>query len=686
MEWLTIEEVAHFEQVEYNTIIVRCKRGQYQTIRTERSEGGGRDRVYIELSCLSDKARVRYRAHKNYVKNIKPKKHERREDGYIPWYYDADFDKYQHKYPDKVSKAIIRAGLLDEYISEKPPYGEDTARYTEIFAREKLGVTSVRLHQLLKEYEQARKLAEIYLEETGTDPWRDYRILCLCPETQQGKGSVITEVMERIIKKIWSDEAFHRHNMSKKLLYKLFREECERLGTEHIPSYRTVLRYVDKFEACHKDVAVYLKSGERGFKNTAMIKAHRDMSQLEVMELVMADAHTFDCWVAVADESGELYSIRPYLSALIDARSRYIVGYAICIQPNAEVFKEVLINMAERIGSVPKHLYIDNGKEYTAHTLTGRSRKQRFCFDSDINGFYKQFGIVEDKRALPYQPWSKGQIERVFGTICGQFSKRFESYTGTLTGEKTDGKVQKDIPGMLKKGRLPLISDFAVMFEEYVKEYHKTTHRGLAKQKEAQPTPEAVFSDAPRYYRAAPPLDYLISLLGKTEIRTVHNDGIALNGFRYIHEKLGAYIECKVTVRYHKSHPESIAVYDMNGGEICTAFKAEDISPIAEADNDLLTEHIKRQKRQLRAVKSDVADMQSGYRELGVIMPELPEEKRKVVAIPKDKEYAANARRNAAERPKTEEHKELSPYMRKHADEAFRKIQEARDAKKYKTV
>lgn len=32
-------------------------------------------------------------------------------------------------------------------------------------------------------------------------------------------------------------------------------------------------------------------------------------------------------------------------------------------------------------------------------------------------GFYKSIGIKDDHRALPYEPWSKGQIERFFRTV-----------------------------------------------------------------------------------------------------------------------------------------------------------------------------------------------------------------------------------------------------------------------------
>ena len=91
---------------------------------------------------------------------------------------------------------------------------------------------------------------------------------------------------------------------------------------------------------------------------------------------------------------------------------------------------------------------MDNGKDYTAKTMTGQSRKKRnieFEFDAETVGFYQSIGIEEVGRSLPYQPWDK-PIERFFSTVCSKFSKWLESYTGTLTGSKTLRLVASRLP------------------------------------------------------------------------------------------------------------------------------------------------------------------------------------------------------------------------------------------------
>ncbi len=87
-------------------------------------------------------------------------------------------------------------------------------------------------------------------------------------------------------------------------------------------------------------------------------------------------------------------------------------------------------------GGVPHILHVDNGKDYTAKTMTGQSRRKRnieFEFDAETVGFYQSIGIEEVGRSLPYQPWDK-PIERFFKTVCDKFSRWFESYTGTPDG------------------------------------------------------------------------------------------------------------------------------------------------------------------------------------------------------------------------------------------------------------
>lgn len=179
------------------------------------------------------------------------------------------------------------------------------------------------------------------------------------------------------------------------------------------------------------------------------------------------------------------------------------MGDVLCKDANSDILKQSLLKMMySEPGGIPEYLYIDNGKDYTAKTMTGRDRNDRsgMDFDDTTKGFYKSIGIKDDHRALPYEPWSKGQIERFFRTVCNRFTKWFKSYTGTLTGSKTSDKVTKDIKRMCENGELLTMEEFYEEWHKWLTEvYMHTEHGGLKKAKETHKTPYDCFMNEEEY-------------------------------------------------------------------------------------------------------------------------------------------------------------------------------------------
>ena len=119
----------------------------------------------------------------------------------------------------------------------------------------------------------------------------------------------------------------------------------------------------------------------------------------------------------------------------------------------------------------------------------------------------------------PYEAWDKGQIERSFRTVCNQFSKWFSSYTGTLTGSRTDDKVEKDIDRMLKHGELLSMDEFYEKWHEWLtKVYAHKRHRGLVNAKETYVTPYECFQKEERYQKAVPPREYATMLIDRKSV------------------------------------------------------------------------------------------------------------------------------------------------------------------------
>ena len=172
-------------------------------------------------------------------------------------------------------------------------------------------------------------------------------------------------------------------------------------------------------------------NGVREYKNKVMVKGSRNTKALDVLEMVQGDEHTFDCWVAYKHPNGKVTAIKPKLVAWIDTRSRVIMGDVICKNPNSQILKQSLLKVVYGSpGGVPKYLLIDNGRDYQSKELKGSTKNERrqkkksnLFFDEECKGFYRSIGILDETNSLPYQPWSKAQKERFFGTVCSKFTK-----------------------------------------------------------------------------------------------------------------------------------------------------------------------------------------------------------------------------------------------------------------------
>ena len=350
-EWVSLEVAAELEGVGYDAIRMRINRGGYLVERDSdgrpdrvapaaaSSADGGRERVFVAVSSLSGEAQRRYKYRCDWAKRCE--KYENREE---PWYVGMRLDVYIKEYEKEFYRATALRVDIERYISQKAECkrGEGT-EFSKAYAAQ-IGIGYKQLRRYILRYEEASFYAE-------RDSAEHYKTLALCKPPQKGKGMKLTEEMEEILKKLWAKPVYHQNLQPFIALYEEF---CYILSTPltpgredgscYVPSYQTCKRFIDNLEYGRSDVKTFLEDGYQGFRNKGMIKAVRDIKSLRVMELIMGDAHTFDCWVSIKRDN-KTVAIRPYLVAFVDARSRCIVGWGICSCPNSEVIKNVLINM-----------------------------------------------------------------------------------------------------------------------------------------------------------------------------------------------------------------------------------------------------------------------------------------------------------------------------------------------------
>lgn len=679
--FITMKEAAEFEGLTYKGMTSRVSRNpkQYKT-KTQPQEGGGKEQVLIAVSSLSPKGRKAWRAAQKV--DGRDVVIEKRTES-APWYVGVDLNHYTEQNKKAFYEAVELAARVQDFIDYDGP---DRTAYAERYALG-LGVSLPTLYRYVENVLKASAWALKMEKEDGQN--RDYfRALALCRKPRE-KASFpsLTDEQKALIENIWFDRRFAANLGTIEMLYEKFEEVAEGRGWESYPSIKTVARYIKHLmDKPGAESARYLAAnGVREWKNKKMLKGRRDATSLKVMEYVVGDEHTFDFWVQWVAPNGKVKAVRPKLVAWMDMRSRAIVGDVACVNANGDTLKESLVKMLySHPGGVPHILHVDNGKDYTKKELTGQSRKKRnidFAFDSETVGFYQSIGIEEVGRSLPYQPWDK-PIERFFSTVCSKFSKWFESYTGTLTGSKTYAKRQKDVDGMLERGELLTMEEFFEAWTEWKEtKYHTREHRGLKDAGERWTTPIEVFENAPRYEKAAPPREYVAMLLMKADTARVYNYGITKFGVTYADSELGKYIGQHVGIKWDIDDVTKLYVYDKEGRKICEAVAPELLAFGPHCSQATLEAHMKAQKQQLKNVREALEDFTTPYElrveqgrpsdAVGKLDLTIKAERSpKVIALPNDKEYRAEAAasRKAGKKTSGDE------FLGKKADDALARL------------
>ena len=667
VSYIGLDEAAAFEGVSYDTMQKRVKRNpQYYKAKAQAREGGGKDQIMVAVDSLTAKGRRAWRAAQKV--DGRDVIIEKRADA-APWYVGADLNHFIEGDGGKRKKAYYEAVELAARVQDFIDYvGPDRTAYGERYALA-LGVSLPTLYRYVDNVLKANAWALKMEKEDGKN--RDYfRALALCRKPREkATFPSLTDEQRAVIENIWFDRRFAANLGTVEMLYEKFEDIARARGWGDWPSIKTVARYVKHImDARGASSARYLAAnGTREWKNKMMVKARRDATQLKVMEYVVGDEHTFDLWVQWTAPNGKIKAVRPKLVAWMDMRSRAIIGDVICVDANSQTLKESLVKMLySDPGGVPHILHVDNGKDYTAQTMTGQSRKRRkidFEFDAETVGFYQSIGIEEVGRSLPYQPWDK-PIERFFGTVCSKFSKWFESYVGTLTGSKTYAKRQKDVDKMLERGELLTMEEFYDVWTTWKTErYHAREHRGLKDAGEKWITPGELFAHGERYEKAVPPREYAAMLLMKADTARVYNYGINKFGTVYTDAELAFYVGKTVGIKWDLDDVTKLYVFDEDGRRICEAVSPELLSFGPHCSQAALERHLRDQKRQEREMREILDSMTKPYElrlqeggrpseAVGMIDLTIKAKTKdaRIIQLPQDKEFREETKARAAKK------------------------------------
>ncbi|HHT7857795.1 Mu transposase C-terminal domain-containing protein [Pasteurella multocida] len=210
-----------------------------------------------------------------------------------------------------------------------------------------------------------------------------------------------------------------------------FADQPLRLAT--LPSIDRVRRALSKLPRHIKEIG--RKTGAEMRALQTYVK--RDWSCLLANDVWVGDGHSMKMKVQHPD-NGRPFT--PELTMVMDAPSRFIVGWSVSLSENALAVADAIRHSVENHG-IPAIYYSDNG-----------GGEKNWMLDGDITGILPRLGI-NHQTGIPGNPQGRGIIERVNKTIALKVARQFDTYYGSGADRETVRKTLTAVVSLEKAVR-----------------------------------------------------------------------------------------------------------------------------------------------------------------------------------------------------------------------------------------
>jgi len=226
----------------------------------------------------------------------------------------------------------------------------------------------------------------------------------------------------------------------------------------------------------------------------------------------------------------------PWLTAVLDARSRALMGYHLAlVEPSAlEVSLALRMAILPKKGDdwpmcgIPEEVFVDNGQDLVGKHMEGVAANLDFELVPSRNG-----------------PRHNAKLERFFGTVGTGFLRGLPGYTGP--------NVQKRSPNAQAKLGL---EEFERLFRGWVGETYHKERNSTTKE---SPLERYRHDFVPRLPASERELDLL--LICESAPRNISSEGIRVHTQTYVSPELAPYVRERVVVRYDPRDLSEIQVY-----------------------------------------------------------------------------------------------------------------------------
>jgi putative transposase len=361
-----------------------------------------------------------------------------------------------------------------------------------------------------------------------------------------------------------------------------------------LPSYSTARRRLNSVPV------VVLEMGRSTGSDMAALRAfvRRDWSGMS-NEVWVGDGHTFKAKVRHPEHG---YAFAPEVTLIIDAASRFIVGWAFSLSENQIAVSEALGKGMQKHGK-PLIYYSDNGAGQTAKTI-----------DCPVGGMLARLG-VHHETGIPGNPQGRGLIEGLWDITTIWVAKQMPTFQGTGMDEGMMRKNTQAIESAKRKGE---VLNFVPTWQQFIDacearfHWYNTQHQHSSLGRKAPA----------EMYRAnfdeswACPLteDETINLYRPFVTRTPARGEIRWLNNIYFHQSLVELpTNTKVRMAYDMSDASKVWVSDLNGRFICEAeFEGNKRAGFAVSLKDSLKEKRIDNKIKKAEEKIALAEMERG--------------------------------------------------------------------------
>jgi hypothetical protein len=436
----------------------------------------------------------------------------------------------------------------------------------------------------------------------------------------------------------FAQNKFLNEKLSIKLVHEAIVRNWPRLRNDESdqpPSYEVLRTFLNAIPPILSAVA---RKGEKAFNNDFAPFIIRNIEAKRPNEIWVSDHMVHDVWVRNDGVFGELKeneAFRPWLTCIVDMRSRKVLGTAWCVNPSSRSISSALRVAMCRFG-LPQVFYIDNGKDYQ------KVGKEVPGLSPEASGILFRLN-VKSQHCLPLHPQSK-QIESFFRTLHQRFDVIWSPfYCGISPAKRPEqcDQVLRDHKKLVAAGQgdkspLPAASEFIQLAARWTDEFNATfPHSGQGMNGH---TPNQVFEAELPSDQLHPinPAD-VAELFWDRQKRMVREGGtIELNNARYepANAETFAAMACQI------KREILVACDPLNVGEAIALsidgnflgqLRAQELLIHGATSQDEIQASLKTRRRMLKATKQYLATLESS-RVLAGDSTEIEDLRRRAVA------------------------------------------------------